>query len=243
MGFLHALRGTRLARLTRDASYLCCLVLLVAQGCSFGGSSSHRGTGIFHVVKPGENLFRIGKAYGIPYDELARVNRIPDSNRIQAGHRIFIPGATRRLPVEIITPATAVVGRRGSRDVLKNRRLGFTWPIRGRLTSRFGPRGKSFHDGIDLAAPSGTPIHASNTGRVIYSDELRGYGNLIIVRHLDGFASVYAHNQKNLAREGQRVSKGQVIAEVGSTGRVSGPHLHFEIRRNNVATDPLYYLP
>jgi len=195
------------------------------------------------VVKAGENLFRIGKAYGIPYGELAKINRIANPDRIQAGNRIFIPGATKRLPVEIITPTTAVVRRPGGRNVRKNRKAGFIWPIRGRLTSGFGPRGESFHDGIDISAPAGAPIRASQDGRVIFSDELRGYGNLIIVRHFDGFASVYAHNRRNLAREGQHVARGQVIAEVGSTGRVSGPHLHFEIRRNNVAADPLYYLP
>ena len=70
-----------------------------------------------------------------------------------------------------------------------------------------------------------------------------GVGGCWFARHLEGFASVYAHNRKNLTKEGQRVTQGQVIAEVGSTGRVTGPHLHFEIRKNNVAEDPLYYLP
>lgn len=243
MPLRNAHRDIRLARLARDASYVLLAGLLFAQGCSFGGSSNGQRSGIYHVVKPGENLFRIGKAYDIPYQDLARINRISDPHRIQAGQRIFIPGATRVLPVEIITPSTAVVRRRHGAEIRKDRRRGFIWPIRGQLTSRFGPRSKSFHDGIDIAASIGTPIRASNSGRVIYSDELRGYGNLIIVRHLDGYASVYAHNRRNLAREGQRITKGQIIGEVGSTGRVTGPHLHFEIRRNNVAVDPLYYLP
>lgn len=196
------------------------------------------------MVTRGENLFRIGKAYGIPYDELARINGISNPHLIRAGRRVFIPGATRRLPVEIITPSTARVQRRPKAEQRKNRRrYDFIWPIRGRITSKFGPRKKSFHDGIDLAVPSGTPIRASRKGQVIYSDKLRGYGNLIIIRHLGGFASVYAHNRRNLTKEGQRVAQGQVVAEVGSTGRVNGPHLHFEIRRNNVAEDPLYYLP
>jgi murein DD-endopeptidase MepM/ murein hydrolase activator NlpD len=72
---------------------------------------------------------------------------------------------------------------------------------------------------------------------------LRGYGNIIIVRHTGGFISVYAHNEANLVREGQAVSRGEVIARVGNTGRVTGPHLHFEIRKNNAAQDPLRYLP
>lgn len=196
------------------------------------------------MVKRGENLFRIGKAYGIPFDELAKINRISNPHRIQAGRRVFIPGATRRLRVDIITPSSAKVETRPKAGQRRRKKhSGFIWPIKGRLTSRFGPRQKSFHDGIDLAAPSGTPIRASKKGQVIYSDKLRGYGNLIIIRHPKGLASVYAHNRKNFTKEGQRVTQGQVIAEVGITGRVTGPHLHFEIRKNNVAENPLYYLP
>lgn len=243
MPLRNADREIQWARLTRAASYWLCLVLLIAQGCSFGGPSGRQRSGIFHPVKPGENLFRIGKAYDINYKELARINGISDPNRIRAGQRLFIPGATRVLPVEIITPASAVVRLPRGGEIRRDRRRGFIWPVRGRVTSGFGRRSNSFHDGVDISAPSGTPIRAAHAGRVIYSDELRGYGNLIIIRHTDGYASVYAHNRRNLAREGQRIAKGQIIGEVGSTGRVSGPHLHFEIRRNNVAVDPLYYLP
>jgi murein DD-endopeptidase MepM/ murein hydrolase activator NlpD len=80
-------------------------------------------------------------------------------------------------------------------------------------------------------------------GEVIYSDQLRGYGNMILIRHSGGIVSVYAHNQLNLVREGQPVARGEIIGRVGSTGRVTGPHLHFEIRKNNLAQDPLRYLP
>jgi murein DD-endopeptidase MepM/ murein hydrolase activator NlpD len=111
------------------------------------------------------------------------------------------------------------------------------------INSGFGPRGTGFHDGIDIAAPEGTPIVAIEAGEVIYSDQLRGYGNMVIVRHAGGIASVYAHNEVNLVRVGQTVTRGEVVGKVGSTGRVSGPHLHFEIRRNNTAEDPLRYLP
>ena len=83
----------------------------------------------------------------------------------------------------------------------------------------------------------------SAEGEVVYSNQLRGYGNMVIVRHAGGIVSVYAHNQPNLVHEGQKVERGEVIAKVGSTGRVTGPHLHFEIRKNNAAQDPLLYLP
>ncbi|MGH7830470.1 MAG: peptidoglycan DD-metalloendopeptidase family protein [Candidatus Binatia bacterium] len=187
-------------------------------------------------------MFRIGKAYDVPYEDLAWINRIDDPHRIHLGQRIFIPGATRQLPVEIITPSEISLERPpfpsqdGARD-------GFIWPLAGEITSKFGPRGKNFHDGIDIAAPEGTAIRSIERGEVIYSDALRGYGNLIIIRHFGGFVSVYSHNRTNLVQEGQKVGKGEVIGEVGSTGRVSGPHLHFEVRKDNVARDPLYYLP
>ena len=90
--------------------------------------------------------------------------------------------------------------------------------------------------------PSGTPIKASNAGMVIYSDNtIKGYGNLIILRHSEEFVTVYAHNQVNLVEEGTWVEKGQIIGKVGQTGRASGPHLHFEIRRNNKAVDPMLF--
>ena len=199
--------------------------------------------GIFHVVKVKENLFRIGKAYDVDYRRLARLNRIADPAQILIGQNIFVPGATRQLPVEIITPSK-VNSKPPRKPKPRGRgRNGFVWPLKGRLTSKFGRRGKSFHDGLDIAAPKGTPIRAVQKGKVLFSDKLRGYGNIVIIRHAGRYVSVYAHNRKNLARKGQRVAQWQVIGEVGSTGRVTGPHLHFEIRKNNVARDPLYYLP
>lgn len=191
-------------------------------------------------MTPGETLFRIGKAYGVTYQELARVNRIKDPGQIRVGQRILIPGATHSLPVETITPMESSPAAPTSPEPVFET---FLWPVSGTINSGFGPRGLGFHDGIDIAAPEGTPIVAIEAGEVIYSNELRGYGNMVIVRHPGGVVSVYAHNEANLVREGQRVARGEVVAKVGSTGKVSGPHLHFEIRRNNVAEDPLRYLP
>ena len=252
--------------------------------------------GIYHAVKKGENLYRIGKAYGVDHTTLARVNRIRDAREIQIGRRLFIPGARRLLPVKIITPikkftpAKAATPRttrrakpaspstaraktapakaprakasrpkasrpkaqqrkparpktRAARRPSRGSRQAFAWPVKGRVTGRFDSRPDSLNDGINIAAPPGTPVHATLAGQVIYADQLRGYGNLIILRHRSGYASVYAHNRKNLVRQGQKVNRRQVIAEVGATGRAATPHLHFEIRRNNVARDPLSYLP
>ncbi len=197
--------------------------------------------GAYHVVKPGENLFRIAKAYDLSYEELARANGIKDPRHIVVGQRIFIPGGARQRQVEGSAAAEGLPAQGGAQAEPSEN--AFLWPVSGSLNSGFGPRGSGFHDGLDIAAPEGTPIRAVERGEVIYSDELRGYGNMVIVRHGGGIVSVYAHNQVNLVREGQQVARGEIIARVGSTGRVTGPHLHFEIRKNNLAQDPLLYLP
>ncbi|MBM4264827.1 MAG: M23 family metallopeptidase [Deltaproteobacteria bacterium] len=199
--------------------------------------------GIHHVVKAGENLFRIGKAYDISHEELARVNNLRDAGQIFVGQRLFIPGANRQLPVEIITPVEPAPRAPATPEPFEPNRDRFLWPVGGTINSGFGPRGSSFHDGIDIAAPEGTPIRAIERGEVIFSDQLKGYGNIVIVRHAEGLVSVYAHNEVNLVRQGQTVARGEMIGRVGSTGRVTGPHLHFEIRKNNAAQDPLRYLP
>ena len=144
------------------------LVLSVALGIT--ACATHtvaRGRGLYHVVGRGENLFRIGKAYGIDYRDLVRENGIDDPAKIEVGQRIFIPGATRRLPVEIIAPLSASERPLEAREIPAGDRR-FVWPIRvGTLTSRFGPRNGSFHDGIDIAAPEGTPVYAARDGREI----------------------------------------------------------------------------
>ena len=129
------------------------------------------------------------------------------------------------------------------RNFPRDGKNGLLWPVDGQVTSKFGPRGASFHDGLDIASPLGTPILAAASGEVIYNGALRGYGNIVIVRHRDGYVTVYAHTQKNLVQEGESVRRGQAIARVGQTGRASGPHVHFEVRKDNLARNPLRYLP
>ena len=234
----------------RYLSFFCVMVCNLA-GCApqTATQPANRVQGIYHIVRPGENLYRIGKAYDVGYEELARLNRLRAAGQIRVGQQIFIPGATRELPVEIVTPAqsaaemSSIPQTAPQTPLLPSLDRTFIWPINGTINSGFGPRGANFHDGIDIAAPEGTPVRAIDSGEVVYTDQLRGYGNMVILRHADGFVSVYAHNERNLVREGQQVSRGETIARVGSTGRVTGPHLHFEIRHDNKAQDPLRYMP
>lgn len=205
------------------------------------------GGGVYHRVRPGDTLYRIGKAYGVSHQRLAKVNRISDPSRIYVGQKIFIPEADRELPVDVITPKNASRREQARVQPAPAPIPGapvFDWPVAGgQLSSPFGNRGASFHDGIDISAPVGTPVNAAHDGVVIYSDVLRGYGNVIIVRHANSYATVYAHNRRNLVRTDDRIRRGQVIAYVGDSGRTSGPNLHFEVRYNNVARDPLRFLP
>ncbi|MDQ6963352.1 MAG: M23 family metallopeptidase [Mariprofundales bacterium] len=118
------------------------------------------------------------------------------------------------------------------------------WPVKGAVTSRFGSRGSRMHDGIDIGGKLGVPIVAAADGVVVYSDNrLAGYGNLIIIRHRKNLFTAYAHNQVNLVHRGDHVIAGSRIARVGATGRSTGPHLHFEVRRGTTPVDPLLYLP
>lgn len=120
---------------------------------------------------------------------------------------------------------------------------GLVWPVRGRVTSEYGWRWGRMHQGIDIAARSGTPIIAANSGVVIQAGRMGGYGNVVIVDHGSSFSTVYAHQSRIAARNGQAVSRGQVIGYVGSTGHSTGPHLHFETRVNGRAQNPRRYLP
>lgn len=216
-------------------------VLTLAACSARAPSTGPTGPGLYHQVQRGENLFRIGKAYGVSHLELARVNAIDDPNKLEVGQKVFVPGAKRALPVNVITPERVI-------DVPANLPKGegvFIWPLaNGSISSPFGYRGRQYHhDGIDISAPIGSVVRASRDGSVVYSDTLRGYGNVIIIEHENGYATVYAHNSENLVRAGTQVQQGQTIGTVGNTGRTTGPNLHFEIRKDNSVVNPIYFLP
>jgi murein DD-endopeptidase MepM/ murein hydrolase activator NlpD len=118
---------------------------------------------------------------------------------------------------------------------------GLIWPVSGTITSTYGPRWGSFHYGIDIAAPTGTPVRAAASGRVIVAGWMGGYGNLIVVDHGNGLATAYAHLSA-IWIGGGSVSQGQGIGAVGCTGSCTGPHLHFEVRVNGSAVNPMGYL-
>jgi murein DD-endopeptidase MepM/ murein hydrolase activator NlpD len=197
--------------------------------------------GVYHVVERHQTLYRICKTYGVDLKRVASLNGIADPSKIETGQRVFIPGARKVLEVEIYIDD--VVAEQGEKAKIVYKKLDFIWPVEGKVSDVFVKDESKRHQGIDISSPLGTPIKASNAGRVIYSNNtIKGYGNLVILRHSEELVTVYAHNQMNLVEEGMWVEKGQIIGKVGQTGRASGPHLHFEIRRNNKAVDPMLFL-
>jgi murein DD-endopeptidase MepM/ murein hydrolase activator NlpD len=174
-------------------------------------------------------------------EEVARINGIRDKNTIQVGQRVFIPGATKVLKVDIYVEDVTARGRSTAVRYEKGR---FVWPVQGAVTATFGLDGNRRHDGIDISAPVGTPIRAADNGRVVYSDnKMRGYGNLIIIEHSDNFFTIYAHNKENLVEEEVLVKRSDIIARVGRTGNATGSHLHFEIRKGSKPLNPVQFLP
>jgi murein DD-endopeptidase MepM/ murein hydrolase activator NlpD len=199
--------------------------------------------GVYHVVERHQTLYRICRTYGVDMKGVASINGISDQNKIQTGQRIFIPGVKEVLKVEIHIDDVVMELPEREKEKAVTKKIDFIWPLEGECADFFEETEKKRHQGIDITSPSGVSIKAAAPGTVVYSgNAIRGYGNLIILRHSEDFVTIYAHNQVNLIEEGGWVEKGQIIGKVGQTGRASGPHLHFEIRRNNKAMDPMLFL-
>jgi murein DD-endopeptidase MepM/ murein hydrolase activator NlpD len=121
---------------------------------------------------------------------------------------------------------------------------GFRWPVRGRIIAGFGPKPNGQqNDGIDVAVPENTPIKAAEDGVVAYAgNELKGYGNLVLVRHPNGYVTAYAHAKELLVKRGDQIKRGEVIAKSGQSGNVDAPQLHFEVRKGSAPVDPMQFL-
>lgn len=180
--------------------------------------------GTIHRLHPGETLWDIARNYRIPQEEIIRVNGIENPDMLQVGQELILPGAK---PMDLAS--------RGWGN-------SFIWPLKGRISSGYGWRWGRFHHGIDIAVPTGTPVRASKSGRVIFSGRNGGYGLVVYIDHQDQTETRYAHNSRLLVRRGDYVYKGQVIAYSGNTGRSTGPHLHFEIRLKGKSVNPLRFL-
>jgi murein DD-endopeptidase MepM/ murein hydrolase activator NlpD len=197
---------------------------------------------------PPETMLKVGDRVVIPGVQSAAPT-VPSAPRVEApAAQPASPGfATVDSPhsARLVTPATPA----GQESKLKSAEAvgalpSFRWPVRGRIIAAFGPSPSGLqNDGINLAVPEGTPIKAADDGVVAYAgNELKGYGNLVLVRHNNGYVTAYAHASEILVKKGDAVKRGQVIAKSGQSGNVTSPQLHFEIRKGSTPVDPAQYL-
>ncbi len=247
---------------------VCVFSLILATGCAplealWPNKTRRDLGGVYHTVQRGENLWRIGRAYGVEVEQIAVLNGIADPDRLRAGSRIFILGARNLRRAQTSgdgdhqppkrrvhwsappKPKSSDRTRHVKWRTRNKNRPKFSWPLRGRVVRRFGTRGGKKTDGILIATRERAKVRAAAEGRVIFSDFGPGrLGRLIILRHQEGeYHSVYARIAKNLVRKGQQVSRGTPIALAGRTRGFKRPHVHFEIRHRTQPQNPLSYLP
>lgn len=212
-----------------------------------------------HTVRKGETVYGLARTYDVTTQSLVRANKIVPPYRLSVGQTLTIPvvavveeekvvtatppavASVRKLP----PPAPAISRPATRRSALPRRSgPGFLWPVRGPVLVGFGVRGNGLrNDGINIAAKKGAPVRAAENGIVTYAgNQLRGFGNLILLKHSGGWTTAYAHNSRLLVRVGDRIKRGQVIARVGKTGNVARSQLHFELRRGDDAVDPTKHL-
>ena len=217
-----------------------------------------------HVVEKGDTIYNISKRYNVDMRTLSRQNNISDPSGLRIGQKLIIPGSvvtsaapasthyvSNSQPKKTTSSWKPWTKKKTTRSVSsgytpppKARKSKFDWPVRGTLISKFGSIGKGrTNDGINIKAPLGTAVKAADAGTVAYAgNELKGFGNLILIKHADGWITAYAHNDRLLVKKGQKVRRGEKIATVGTTGSVNSPQLHFEIRAGKKAVNPQSYL-
>lgn len=221
-----------------------------------------------HVVRRGETLYSLGRAYEMRPHKIAAYNGLSMNSGLSIGQRVQIPGGGAQSPVANSAPAPLPQQRLAARTpdyldqaepVARQRApvmqqetqieqpdngSGFRWPVRGRVISKFGTKpNNTRNEGINIAVPEGTGVRAAEAGVVAYAgNELKGYGELVLIRHQNGWVTAYAHNSELMVKRGDAVRRGDVIARAGKTGSVKTPQVHFEVRQGATAVDPMKYL-
>ncbi|MEW5866383.1 MAG: M23 family metallopeptidase [Bacillota bacterium] len=199
------------------------------------------GKGVIHTVARGESLSIISLAYQVPIGEIAIANHLLVRGSLTPGATLIIPGASPPRPASQRNSRSLASRSSPSRDLPAVGLL--RWPLQGEITSDFGRRRGRLHCGIDIAAEPGRCVAAAASGEVTYAGRRGGYGLLVVIDHGGGLETWYGHNSKVLAGAGSQVAAGQPISVLGSTGRSTGPHLHFEVRTNGRPQNPLRFLP
>ena len=202
-------------------------------------------SGVVHVVSRGESIWTIAKKYGVSRNEIVHANQLDEPDKLKLKQALVIPGAkpvvVRNAPVAVASRGSAA-SRSSSSSSTSHFSDALAWPLSGRISSRFGPRWGRMHNGVDIAVPIGTPVKAAADGCVVFTGSRSGYGRLLILDHGGGVHTYYGHNSSFAVKVGDTVAAGGRIALSGNSGVSTGPHLHFEIRVNGRAVNPLDYL-
>ncbi|MDR1916580.1 MAG: peptidoglycan DD-metalloendopeptidase family protein [Synergistaceae bacterium] len=199
--------------------------------------------GIFITVKKGQTIEKLSKEYSIFPEAIMAANEMTSESAIVNGKELFLPGAKVVAFVESNGNKRAV-----SKNASDSGRRGFGWPVVGKISSKFGWRkdpvrgGRDFHTGLDIRAPRGRTITAAAAGKVVHSGWMGGYGRTIVISHGGNMTTLYGHCSKLLVGVGATVKRGQPIAQIGSTGRSTGNHVHFEVRSSGRPMNPIKYL-
>ncbi len=193
---------------------------------------------LYKVIK-GDSLSKISKQFSSKLSEIIKVNKLKPPYLLRAGQIIIIPNQNTNFDAQSKKPIAVNIKK------IKKEIVTFIWPTKGRVISNYGSKKNgTSNEGITISAPSGTKVVSIADGTVAYAgDELSDYGNLILIRHRDGWMSTYAHSKKILVKRGDSVYKGQKIAEVGQTGNINFPQCHFELRHKGKAVNPISFLP
>ena len=262
----------RINRLNRPYSLAVGQRLVLPGQAAPAPAAAAKPTSRVHLVRRNETLYRISVHNGTTVAALAELNGIRAPYELAVGQRIRLPGdtvqtatgaiapppgqsrraavpssrksATAKTETALLAPPKRASHRPMSAPPRYSSNSKFIWPVEGRVISRFGGKATGLrNDGINIKTDAGAPVRAASAGIVTYAgNELRGYGNLLLVKHAGGYITAYAHNSELLVEKGAKVNKGQVIASVGQTGNVTEPQLHFEIRHGSKAINPEKYL-
>lgn len=188
-----------------------------------------------HTIAKGETMWDISRKYDVDINQLIRANPGKNPKALKIGDQLQIPDNTNssgRIVLAYNEPSRSYT----------NVKSQFMWPVVGTITSRYGWRSSGFHHGLDIAGDMGDPVKAAAAGKVVFADYKAVYGRTVVLEHPDGHETWYAHLQSIKVKVGSQVAKGQVIGTIGTTGRTTGPHLHFEVRKGSNHYDPLTYL-
>ena len=207
-----------------------------------------------YIVKSGNTLWDIAKCYKVSINDIRKLNNLKTKDILYKGKKLFIPNYNNNINlkcnniskkiIKLDNREKIIINKDNKNNNASNNSI-YLWPVKGKIISKYGLLAKGLrNDGINISANKGDPIFAVQAGKIVYAgNEIQAFGNLILIKHSNNRTTAYAHLEKIKVKKGQSVKKGDVIASLGNSGKVSIPQLHFEIRDLNGPLNPLKFLP